>query len=89
MLFVDAVIDGQKYKLEGTIQSNHVASDPAGSKRENFSLGKGFLALGDYKAKLLPVNAKDPNVAYYVIKNYELIFPDGRVAEFQVIGQTE
>jgi hypothetical protein len=88
VLFVDAVIDGQKYQLEVNIQSGHAGSDPAGSKRENFSLGKGFLALGDYKAKLRPGDAKDPNVPYYVIKNYEILFADGRLAEFQVIGQT-
>jgi hypothetical protein len=37
----------------------------------------------------MPVNPKDPNVPYYVIKNYEILLPDDLLAEFQVIGQTE
>jgi len=89
VLALNATVDGKQYQLQGNIQNKSVASDPAGSKHENFLLGRGFLALGDYKAKLMPVNPRDPNVPYYVIKNYEILLADGRLAEFQVIGQTE
>ncbi len=88
VLRLNATIDGQKYEMQGGIQSGRVGSNQAGATR-NFSLGRGFLALGDYKARLLPANAKDPDVPYYVIKNYEILLPDGRLAGFQVIGQTE
>lgn len=86
---LNATIDGVKYQLQGNIQNHHEGSNPAGLKQVNFLLGKGFLSLGDYKAKLMPADPKNASYPYYVIKNYEILLPDGRLAEFQVIGQTE
>jgi hypothetical protein len=89
VLLLNATIDGVKYQLQGNIQNHHEASNPAGLKQVNFLLGKGFLSLGDYKAKLMPADPKNASYPYYVIKNYEILLQDGRLAEFQVIGQTE
>lgn len=81
LLVLNATIDGTKFELEGTIENN--------SKEAKFMTYDGFLALGDYKARQLPNKFKDPAVPYFVIRLYELLLPDGRLAQFQVTGQSE
>lgn len=80
-LVLNATIDSAKFELEGGIE-NH-------SGETRFESYDGFLALGNYKAMLLPNKLKDPKVSHFVMKSYELLMPDGRLAKFQVTGQSE
>jgi hypothetical protein len=46
----------------------------------------GFLALGDYKAKLVKDEHK---TAYSWAQEYEFLFPDNKTAKFEVVGMSE
>jgi hypothetical protein len=81
ILVLNATIDGVKSELQGGIEPN--------SKAAKFDTDDGFLALGDYKAMLVPSKLKRADVPYFVMKIYELLMPDGRLANFQVAGQSE
>ena len=81
LLVLNVTIDNTKLELKGTIEN--------ASKQTKFYGGDGYLALGDYKAKLTPNKTKSPDVAYFVMKSYEMILPDGRLAQFQVTGQSD
>ena len=87
-LHLDATIDGQKYQMQGNIRNDPRPAIQFGGGH-SFTDGSGFLALGDYKAKLEQVDARAATAPYFVVKNYEILFPDGRTASFQVVGQTE
>lgn len=47
---------------------------------------KGIVALGDYKARLIPGQEKP---THELNRSYELMFPDGSTRKFRVIGQVE
>jgi hypothetical protein len=80
-LVLNATIDGANFELEGGIE-NH-------SGETRFESYDGFLAPGDYKAMPLSNKLKEPKVSHFVMKSYELLMPDGRLAKFQVTGQSE
>ena len=46
----------------------------------------GLLALGDYKAKLVKDERK---TSYESVQVYELLFPDRKTRQFNVVGQSE
>jgi hypothetical protein len=56
---------------------------------EKFLLGggsKGLLMLGDYKAKVL----KDEHASSYQFNTvYQLLYPDGKMGDFEVRGTSE
>ena len=69
------IIDGKKYELEA----------PA-PLRANLEAGVTYLALGDYKAKLVQNLHK---TTYESSQAYEFQFPDKKTRKFFVVGQTE
>jgi len=74
---LSVIIDGKKYEL----------SAPA-TLKANLQAGVTLLALGDYKAKTIPVKVKDAH-SYDVYRNYEFLFSDQKTRRYALIGITE
>lgn len=68
------IIDGKKYELE------------APAPRANLQAGVTLLALGDYKARLVPDVHK---ASYESSQAYEFLFPEGKTRKFFAVGQSE
>jgi hypothetical protein len=55
----------------------------------NFGFGKKapkLLRVGDYKAKVVK---EDTSLAYEYSRTYEIVFPDGKTAQYLVVYETE
>ena len=71
--FLNVVIAGKNYQL---------LAERGDVNRKALTI----LALGDYKAKLV---TDERDTAYQSIQIYELLFPDGKTAKFDVVGVSE
>jgi hypothetical protein len=81
-LHLNVLIDGKKYVLEGKPLVENLDSS-------------GVLRIGDYKASLVVayktrLGGDDAPVPDYVDRRkYEILLPDGKTHEFQLVGESE
>jgi len=74
ILYVDAILDGQKIELSGVAWLTHFQHSPQ-------------LLPGDYQARLLKDPYKVAGTPLY--KEYEILLPDGTVWKSSVTGISE